>query len=632
MMANLLRFHGAPRLAVALVSLVCASALMGAQDQPNILWLTSEDHGPHLGCYGDRYATTPHLDALAKRGMRFAKCWSNGPVCAAARTTLISGLYPPSSGGEHMRSMLPPPANCPLYPQLLRKAGYYCTNNNKEDYNLGKPADLWDQSNNKAHWKNAPKGKPFFAIFNETCSHESQLRKRPHLAVHDPAKVRLPAYHPDTPEVRQDWAQYYDQLTLADASAGRRLAELEQAGLADNTIVFYYSDHGSGMPRHKRWPGNSGLHVPLIVYFPPKWRHLAPAEYQEGGVSQRLVSFVDMAPTLLSLLGQQPPAWMQGHAFAGPKQSKPQPFLFGFRGRMDECLDCVRSVTDGRFVYLRNFAPHLSSAQHLAYQFETPTTRVWQRLFAEGRCNAAQSLFWQPKAAEELYDLQSDPDEVHNLAADPGHQDQLKRLRQAQQDLAIEIRDVGLLPELQLHERTQGGSPYDWARTESSLPIKRLLEVALAASSMQNEDEGTLREAFNDSDAALRWWAVQGALMRGAAGAKTFARELESARADKDALVRLSAHAVAAHFGDPVQRRESFSVLLEFADWSRQHGLIALSALQALAQLKELPAELRAGIAKLPRKGQSPDKRYNSYVPRLIANLLGEEGGAEPAP
>jgi hypothetical protein len=149
---------------------------------------------------------------------------------------------------------------------------------------------------------------------------------------------------------------------------------------------------------------------------------------------------------------------------------------------------------------------------------------------------------------------------------------------------------------------------------------------------MQNADEGTLREAFNDSDAALRWWAVQGALMRGAAGAKTFARELESARADKDALVRLSAHAVAAHFGDPVQRRESFSVLLEFADWSRQHGLIALSALQALAQLKELPAELRAGIAKLPRKGQSPDKRYNSYVPRLIANLLGEEGGAEPAP
>jgi uncharacterized sulfatase len=236
-----------------------------AADRPNILWLTSEDHGPHMGCYGDTFATTPNGDALAAKGMLFKHAWSCGPVCAAARTTIIAGMYPPSTGGEHMRSMTEMPKGTKMYPQFLREAGYYCTNNSKEDYNLAKPEGVWDESSGNANWKKRKEGQPFFAIFNETCSHESQLRKRPHVAIHDPAKVRVPAYHPDTPEVRQDWAQYYDQVTLADASAGKRLKELEEAGLAADTIVFYYADHGSGMPRNKRWPCNSGLQVPMVV-------------------------------------------------------------------------------------------------------------------------------------------------------------------------------------------------------------------------------------------------------------------------------------------------------------------------------------------------------------------------------
>ena len=223
----------------------------------------------------------------------------------------------------------------------------------------------------------------------------ARFARGPHAQITDPAAIRVPAYHPDTPEVRQDWAQYYDKVSEVDADAGSSVKEIEQAGLASDTIVFYYADHGSGMPRSKRWTGNSGLQVPLVVYFPERWRHLAPREYQPGGQSDRLVSFVDFAPTLLSLVGVEPPAWMQGHAFAGPFQTAPPALLFGERGRMDERYDLVRSVTDGRYVYLRNFYPHVSQAQHVDYQFMTPTTRVWRDWFDRGLTNDAQSIFWR---------------------------------------------------------------------------------------------------------------------------------------------------------------------------------------------------------------------------------------------
>ncbi|MCX6630085.1 MAG: sulfatase, partial [Candidatus Solibacter sp.] len=349
-----------------------------------------------------------------------------------ARTAIISGVYPSSSGGLHMRSMVPLPPEIKLYPQFLREVGYYCTNHTKEDYNVRSPKNLWDDTTAKAHWKNRELGQPFFAIFNSLKSHESQLRTRPHKQITNPADVRVPSYHPDTPAVRQDWAQYYDQVSEADADAGLHLKEIADAGLAEDTIVFYYGDHGSGMPRSKRWPCNSGLHVPMVVYFPPKWQHLAPKEYTAGGKSERMVSFVDLAPTLLSIVGIQPPAWMQGHAFAGDYQTDPQPFLFGERGRMDECMDQVRSVTDGRYVYLRNYFPQVSQGQRVEYQFQTPTTRIWRALFDAGKATEAQSIFWRvPKAPEELYDLQTDPDELNNLAIKPEHQARLKQFRAA---------------------------------------------------------------------------------------------------------------------------------------------------------------------------------------------------------
>ncbi|HIA19354.1 MAG TPA: sulfatase, partial [Planctomycetaceae bacterium] len=384
----------------ALVWLLASGSLLAvAAEHPNILWITSEDHGPEMGCYGDDFATTPHVDALAKKGMLFKLGWSCAPVCAPARTTIITGMYPPSIGGQHMRSMVNLPQQIQFYPTFLRSQGYYCTNNSKTDYNVNQQTTGWNESSRKAHYQNRQAGQPFFAIFNSTVSHESKIRARPHEKVHDPAKVRIPAYHPDNAETRQDWAQYYDIVTRADAIAGQKLAELDKAGLTDDTIIFYYGDHGSGMARGKRWPYNSGLSVPIVVYFPDKWKHLAPAEYKPGSKSDRLVNFVDLAPTLLSLAGVKPPQWMQGHAFAGKHQVAKPKYMFGFRDRMDERYDFIRTVTDGRYHYIRNYNPHFVYGQFVQYNFVTPSTSAWKRDFDAGKLNRAQSHFWNLKPA-----------------------------------------------------------------------------------------------------------------------------------------------------------------------------------------------------------------------------------------
>ena len=606
-----------------LVWMACCCAVSTAAERPNMLWLTSEDHGPEMGCYGDPLARTPTVDALAAKGMLFKRAWSTAPVCAPARTAIITGLYPSSNGGLHMRSMVSLPDGMKLYPQYLREVGYYCTNNSKTDYNVREPGKVWDESSRSANWKDRAEGQPFFAIFNSTKSHESQIRTRPHQQITPPQSVRVPAYHPDVPEVREDWAQYYDKVSEADADAGRHLAELSEAGLADDTIVFYYGDHGSGMPRGKRWPSNSGLHVPMVVYFPPKWEHLAPQEYKAGGRSDRLVSFVDLAPTVLSIANIKPPEWMQGHAFAGPYQSDPPKYLYGERGRMDERMDLVRSITDGRYLYLRNFYPHVSQAQRVAYQFETPTTRVWHQLFSEGRTNDAQSIFWRvPKDVEELYDLESDPDEVRNLADSPEHQAVLKDLRAAQREHLLRVRDICFLPEIELHRRSSGSTPYELARDPARYPMEKIIDAADLASKLEADALPQLVEWLQDSDSAVRYWAALGLLMRGGDAVAKHAGDLEQALSDESPAVRIVAAQALAEYGDPAVHKRAIEVLGSLASPETNGVLVSMSALAAIEALGDKAAATHDMIATMNPNGASPDGRYNSYVPRLISNIV----------
>lgn len=620
-------------------TIILAVALGAAAEKPqglglpNILWITCEDTGPQLGCYGDTYAETPHLDRLAGRGMRYLNAWSNAPVCAPARTAIIMGVYPTSLGAEHMRSLVALPASMRMYPQFLRQRGYYCTNNSKEDYNVEKPGQVWDESSPRAHWRNRRPGQPFFAIFNLTITHESQIRTRPHTWKHDPAKVRVPAYHPDAPEVRQDWAQYYDRITEMDAQAGKLLDELDQAGVAQDTLVFFYSDHGSGMPRSKRWPYNSGLHVPLILYVPERWKHLAPKEYTPGGTSSRMVGFVDLAPTLLSLAGIQPPEWMQGHALAGPYQTPPPEYAFGFRGRMDERIDLVRSVRDQRYVYIRNYMPHLIYGQHVSYMFQTPTTRVWQRLYQEGKLAAPQRSFWEPKPPEELYDLLADRDEVRNLANSPDHQAVLARMRKALGEHVLAVRDVGFLPEAELHRRSAGSSMYEFGHDAKRYPLEEILAMAELAATRDAAAVPQLRQALGAGDSGVRYWAVTGLLIRGQAAVQASREELRRALGDESPSVRIAAAWALGQHGNEADIAAAVKVLGQLAP-PRQNGVYtSIFALNAIDALGNKAASLYGLLASMPTQDPRAPARAGGYVDRLVEKIVGQRPkAASPKP
>jgi uncharacterized sulfatase len=596
---------------------------LAAAEQPNILWLTCEDMSPHLGCYGDDYAVTPTLDALADKSLRFTNASSNAPVCAPARTTIITGLYPPSIGAEHMRSEVRLPPGFRMFPQYLRDAGYYCTNNSKEDYNLVKPGKVWDESSAQAHWKNRGNGQPFFAVFNHTITHESQIRNEiaPENNLHDPAKVRIPAYHPDTPEVRRDWAQYYDRITMMDAQVAERLKELEDAKLADDTIVFFFSDHGSGMPRSKRWLYRSGINVPMIVYFPRKWRHLAPKGYADGASSDRLVSFIDLAPTILSLAGIEPPDWMQGGAFAGKFAAGEPQYSYGYRARMDERYDLSRSVRDKRYNYIRNYMPHRDYAQNLSYMFQTPTTRVWRQLFINGKLNEAQSAFWQKKPTEELYDLETDPDEIHNLAASPQYADVLARMRAAHRAWEREIKDVSFLSEWEMHERSKGFTPYAMGHDASRYDFDAIFAAAETASSRDANKLPELVRLLGDNDRGVRYWAAIGLLAHEQAGLRVGHDKLVAALSDKSPMVRIVAAEALGRFGTEADAQPALNVLVKFAGPETNYYL-TVAAWNALDFLDDRARGAAPMLESLPTQHNNIPQRIGEYPTRLKNKTL----------
>ncbi|MGB1708072.1 MAG: sulfatase-like hydrolase/transferase [Rubripirellula sp.] len=604
------------------LSTMLLTATMAIGKHPNILWITSEDNGPQLGCYGDEYAKTPNIDALAQRSLRYHRCWSNAPVCAPARTTIISGMYATSLGGHHMRSGVRLPATFATYPDILRKAGYYCTNNSKKDYNFATEDGGWHESGRKAHWRNRPKkDTPFFAIFNYTVSHESKIRTRPHQLKHDPAAAPVPAYHPDTAEVRHDWAQYYDKMTEMDEQVGEILAEVEADGLSESTIIFYYGDHGSGMPRSKRWPFDSGLRVPLLLHVPAKFLHLAPTDYGSGKVTDRLVSFVDLGPTAISMAGLKPPTNMQGVPFAGKYNGTAKQYLFGYRGRMDERIDMVRTCTDGRFIYMRHFYPDRPYLKHVDYMFQTPTTRVWNEMYRAGDLNEAQAKFWQDKPVEELFDLQADPDEINNLANSADYRKKTAELRNTLQNWMQETLDLGLLSEAEMHRLAGSQSPREYALTHRKL-FARLSDVAFR--SMDPNDGYSTQELIKlsaDPYSGIRFWAVRGLATRSNRDTKRN-KALMTASNDVSPSVAIAACDGLLSDESISTQRKAVERLIELADVNRQGHFAAVAALNVLdmnASLTE--AEIRQ-ISELTREAKQPPVRLGKYVGKLIDHAI----------
>ena len=493
------------------------------QGRPNILWITSEDNSPLLGCYGDEQAHTPNLDRLATQGVRYRNAFANAPVCSAARSTLITGMYACSLGIHNHRSKASIPDSFRPYPEYLREAGYYCTNNSKMDYNyIGKGGQSWDESSRKAHYDNRKPGQPFFAVFNTTLSHEGQLTEKavanrrkqgvlPSKTRIAPDDVKFPPYHADTPIVRRDWSIYYDNVTLMDKEVGKLLKELDEKGLAENTIVFYYSDHGGALPRGKRNIHDSGTRVPFIIRFPKKWAHLGTAK--PGEWVDQPVSFVDFPATAFSLAGVPIPRQFEGRAFLGDQAAELQNHVFLYRGRMDERYDTVRAVRDRRYRYVQNYSPHRPWGQQYSYPFRVmPSMGSWYKAYLDGKCNPVQARYWQPKPSEEFYDIESDPHEVKNLIDDPRYAEKIARMRNVLKRDIVRTRDIGLVPEGMFERLAADKTLYEYAQSEA-YPIERIVEVANLAASRDTLSLDKLIAACNDPHPVIRYWGATGCLI-----------------------------------------------------------------------------------------------------------------------
>lgn len=589
--------------------------------RPNILWITSEDTGPQLGCYGDTYATTPNLDRLATKSLRFLNCWSNAPVCAPARTTIITGMWPTSTGSQNMRSEVRLPNDVILFSQLLREAGYYCSNNAKEDYNLIQKERIWDESSNKAHWRKRKEGQPFFAVFNSTVSHESQIRKRPHRAKHDPSKVNVPPYHPDLPEVRRDWAQYYDKVEEMDSQLGEILDQLEADGLSDSTIIFYFGDHGSGMPRSKRWLYQSGLHVPLLIHVPSAFQHLVKDQFQAGSTNEDLVGFIDLAPTVLSLAGVEIPKYLQGRAIIGPRRSPPPEFMVGFRDRMDERYDSSRAVRDTDFHYIRNWLPHRPQGQFIDYMFETPTTQVWYNTFLNGKTNEAQNVFWKTKAPEELYDLKQDPHEIRNLATDPSYAEVLQRMRSRLRDWSINTADLGLMHEADVYRLSRDSSPREIGLRRDLFPVDEIFDAADQAMRLSLERPELLVPLLRDKRREIRYWGFQGLLYQAVLGKRIDPVMARAGLKDESPINQALAAEILARYGSEVDRQVGIETLKKIVTDDTASLFDKLQATNGLDFLELKTPEMKDFLARVQAKDNRQPARYQAYLGDMIKRL-----------
>jgi N-sulfoglucosamine sulfohydrolase len=482
------------------IVLLCVATPVAAQQpvaqpsRPNIVWISNEDMSPHLGVYGDAQARTPVLDRLARESIRYTRAFTTAPVCAPSRAAIITGMYQTTIGAQHMRTTedrvpeLPgpylavPPHYVKAFPEYLRAAGYFTSNRAKTDYQFGEPFTIWDDLGPNAHWRNrTDRSQPFFSVFNLMVTHESQIfptspARKGKALITDLEQVIVPPYYPDTPLVRQELARMYDNIADMDTQVGEILKQLDADGLADNTIVFYWSDHGDGVPRSKRSLYDSGLRVPLMIRAPEMIAGIG------NTVNERLVSMIDLAPTVLALAGVEIPAHLPGRVLIGPRAGPRFPdYVFAARDRMDQEYDMIRSARDERFLYIRNYAPEQPFAGHVIYRNQSDIMQEWLRLQAERALSGAAALWMRTsRPAEELYDTMSDPHQIRNLAAEMPHRETLDRMRTALTDWMARTNDQGLLNEAEMIQRMWPGGvqpetaqPYIVPRRETDPPSRR---------------------------------------------------------------------------------------------------------------------------------------------------------------
>lgn len=620
------------RLTTLFASLILASHL--AAQKPNILWISCEDISAHLGCYDDPHAITPNLDKLASEGMRYTHAFTTAGVCAPCRSGIITGMYQTTLGTQHMRGHAQLPAEVKPFPTYLRQAGYYCTNNSKEDYQFVTPNDVWDESGNKGHWRNRENPEqPFFSVFNFTGCHESgiaSVKKYEEVTKDlDPSQrqdanalTTFPPYYPETPDAREDWKRNYELITAMDAWAGNLISQLKEDGLYENTIIMYWSDHGVGLPRAKRWLYDSGTRVPLIVRIPEALQ--VDGQGKAGNVTDQLVSSIDFGPTVLNLAGLEIPSYVQGIPFLGSDTPDSREFVFGARDRMDERYDIIRMARDKRFKYIRNYEPLKTYYQYMNTPEKGKTMADLRRLHEEGKLPSAAEYYFSPrKPVEELYDTWADVHEIKNIAENPKYAATLKRLRQAHLDWVKRTRDTGLIAEPILVEREKEiGHRYGVLRQVSDSTFNdRLADIAVKAS------EGPtalpdLVKGLADSDAAIRYWGAVGIGNIGKA-AEGASDAMETALKDESSVVRTAAARALCRLGHPKNALPVLVMELEEGEqWERLHAAIVLDEIDAMA--RPVISEMHAALE--PREDLYAKGKY---VVRVLNRALNQLEGTQ---
>lgn len=593
--------------------------------RPNILWLSCEDISPHIGCFGDPHAITPNIDKLAGEGVRYTNAFTTAGVCAPCRSAIITGMYQTTIGTQHMRCKARLPGHIKAFSSYCRKAGYFCTNNSKTDYQTGDLRDAWDASSRKAHWRQKKPGQPFFAVFNFGGCHESGIagaskyksvtQNLTPAQRQDPDKLPLPPYYPDTPVVREDWKRNYELITAMDAWAGDLIKQLKADGLYEDTIIFFWSDHGVGLPRAKRWLYDSGTHIPLIIRIPEKFR--GTGQSKPNTITDQLVSSLDFGPTVLNLAGIPIPAHMQGIPFLGGSLPAPREYIYGARDRMDERYDIIRSVRDKRYRYIRNYEPWKTYYQYMNTPEKGATMREIRRVHQAGKLPPEARLFMADrKPLEELYDLKNDPHEINNLADDPKCAAILARLRKAHFQWVRDTKDLGLIPEPELMAREkETGNRYDILRQEGGEALMASLGRIAAIASEGIKGLAELVKALDHPDAAIRYWGAIGIgnIGKQATSKKTDNR-LRKALKDSSVSVRVAAARALDQRG---HTDAALPVLIDTLGGPHPWG-----RLQAAIVLNEMGERARPAEAALKKALSGQPNKYITRVANRALNVL----------
>ncbi len=596
------------------VLLLCLAVEALAADKPNFVWLISEDNSVHyMKLFDEHGAETPRIAELARHGLLFENAFSNSPVCSVARTTLITGCYGPRIGTQyHRRSVtVPMPPGLRMFPAYLRDAGYYTTNNRKKDYNAVEGRGVWDQSSNKASWRSRKDGQPFFHMQSFGTTHESSLhfKNMQQATSHDPDKVFVAPYHPDTATFRYTNARYRDNIQKVDGQIGAVVDQLDKDGLLEDTFIFYFGDHGGVLPRGKGYAYESGLHVPLVVRVPDKWKHLVP-DAKLGSRQTGFVSFIDFGPTLLHLAGIDVPEQADGQPFLGAgitmSDVSKRDEALGYADRFDEKIDLVRTLRKGRFEYVRSYQPFNFDGLQNNYRYKMLAFAEWRELYKAGKLNSIQSQFFEPRPAEALYDIEADPHETVNLATNPEYKTKLLEMRARLNARVKAMPDLSMYPESHLADEAFSG-PVDFG-IQHKKEIAELVDIADLALVSFADAKPKLEAALKSENPWHRYWALIVCSSFGERATEFSATAARMAASDEENLVRVRA----AEFLALTGKNDMRGVIVDALQQAR-HGVEANLILNTLVLLRDgpphyefsIPSELdlqKPGVAEVERR------------------------------